>query len=123
MFHYYGGMTLNQESGKYGEQLASDFLRNLGWDIRELNYRYKHAEIDIVAVSGNLMIFVEVKTRKSRSFGHPEDFVDHRKSELIIRAADHYINQMNWQGNIRFDIVAVITGKDVEIVHFEDAFY
>ena len=60
--------------GKYGEQLAAEFLSENGYEIIERNYRYKHAEIDIIARQGEALIFVEVKLRSSQTFGVPEEF-------------------------------------------------
>lgn len=111
------------ETGRRGELAAENFLIEKGFEILERNYRYKRAEIDLIVKSNNLIVFVEVKTRTSTTFGQPEDFVGTKKTENVLAAADHYIFEKNWLGNIRFDIVSITFGKTVEIFHIEDAFY
>lgn len=110
--------------GNEGEQLAADFLAQMGFEIVERNYRYKRSEIDIIARIDNWLIFVEVKTRSSSDFGHPEEFVDSRKRKKILEGADHYLQETNWQGNVRYDIVSInLTSGRPKVVHIEDAFY
>jgi putative endonuclease len=110
--------------GNAGEQLAADFLAQKGFDVVERNYRYKHAEIDLIVRKANWLIFVEVKTRSSIAFGHPEEFVDYKKEKKILEGAMHYIYKTDWQGNVRYDIVAILLKRGgPEIVHLEDAFY
>ena len=65
---------------------------------------------------------LEVKSRKNNNFGNPEDFVSKNQQRSIITVAEEYILQTNWQGLIRFDIIA-ITEKTNDLQHFEDAFY
>jgi len=115
-------MNSNKKLGEIGEQLAADFLVNRGFDILERNYRYKRAEIDIIGQKDNLLVFFEVKYRKNNSFGNPEDFVTGRKIELIQMASENYIEEIQWKGNIRFDIIGILKKSPSEIEHFEDAF-
>ncbi len=116
-------MTNNIKTGNQGENLATDFLQKKGYEVVMRNYRYKHSEIDVILKQGNLLVFVEVKTRSSSSFGEPEVFVDAKKASKIFEGAEQYIHEVNWNGNIRFDIVSVKIGATPEIIHFEDAFY
>jgi putative endonuclease len=111
------------KTGAKGENLAAEFLQSKGFEIVARNFRHKHAEIDLIAQRENWLLFIEVKTRTSTSYGQPEDFVDHHKSRNVFEAAEEYIFANDWQGHIRFDIISVKLGyKDVvEIVHFEDA--
>lgn len=111
------------KAGNEGENRAAEFLQNKGFEIVARNYRYKHAEIDLIARKENWLVFVEVKTRSSSSFGEPEAFVDLKKATKIFEGAEQYMIENNWNGNIRFDIVSVKTGTRLEIVHFEDAFH
>ncbi|MDF9801011.1 putative endonuclease [Catalinimonas alkaloidigena] len=115
--------TPAQHTGQSGEELAARFLEKKGFTIISRNYRYRRAEVDLIARKAQLLIFVEVKTRKGSAFGNPEDFVDSKKAALVIEAADHYIHQNDWQGNIRFDIIAILTKPEVDIQHMEDAFF
>ena len=109
--------------GKEGEDQAAEFLRNKGFAIVARNYRYKHAEIDLIVKKDNFIVFVEVKTRSYSFYGEPEAFVDSKKAATILRAAEQYTYENKYEGNIRFDIVSVKTGVNPEVVHFEDAFY
>ena len=112
------------ETGKQGELEAAQFLVSKGYEIIAKNYRQSHAEIDLIVKKGIFLVFVEVKTRTNLQYGMPEQAVSSHKVNLITRAANHYIFDTDWQGQIRFDIVSVIFGKNgTEIAHFEDAFY
>lgn len=117
-----------QATGILGEKLAAAFLQQKGFQILERNYRKGRAEIDLIATSDSILMFVEVKTRRGgNSFGYPEEAVNHKKAALIINAASYYIQKINWKGDIRFDIIAVQlpqnSNKDPQIHYFEDAFY
>ena len=107
--------------GKKGEQLAAEFLMKQGFEIVVRNYRYKHAEIDLIIKRDDWLIFVEVKARSSSDFGEPEEFVDARKVNRIFDAAEEYIYSTDWHGHIRFDIVSVKLGKEPVVELFEDA--
>src|ERR1700712_5302185 len=114
----------NIKKGNEGERLAADFLISKGYVIVERNYRYKRAEIDLIVRKDNWLIFVEVKLRTSISFGYPEEFVDYDKEKQILWGALQYMYKVDWQGNVRYDIVSVVMRHDtVDIVHIEDAFY
>ena len=114
-------MQKTAETGSTGEILAQKFLKTKGYTILFTNWRHKHSEIDIIAQDGKVIVFVEVKTRNNTSFGNPEDFVDKNKMKKMQEAAEAYIEQFDWQGELRFDIIAV--EKNNVITHFEDAFY
>jgi len=109
--------------GARGESIASDFLQNKGYQIVVRNYRYKHAEIDLIVKKDSFIVFVEVKTRSYSFYGEPEAFVDTKKANQVLFAAEQYTYENKYEGNIRFDIVSVKIGDDPEVVHFEDAFY
>ncbi len=109
------------KTGTKGENLAANFLKQKGFEIVCRNYRFKHAEIDLIIRKQDWLIFVEVKTRTSTDYGEPEDFVDDHKARKIFEAAEEYIFSTNWQGHIRFDIVSVKLKALPEIMHFEDA--
>lgn len=107
--------------GKEGEGLAADFLVNHGFEIVSRNYRYRRAEIDLIAKRDDWLIFVEVKTRSSSAYGEPEEAVTAKKVRMLFDAAEEYIFAIDWHGHIRFDIVSVKVGAAPEILHFEDA--
>ena len=105
--------------GDRGEDQALMFLAQHGYTVLKRNYRYKHAEVDIIARLGSLLVFVEVKSRKDSSFGFPESFVDDKKANLIKSAATAFMEASDWQQDVRFDIIAITDGQ---LEHFEDAF-
>jgi len=107
--------------GKEGEDLAADFLQKKGYQVVMRNYRYKHAEIDLIVKKDSFIVFVEVKTRSYSFYGEPEAFVDSKKTATILTAAEQYTYENKYEGNIRFDIVSVKTGLKPEVIHFEDA--
>lgn len=116
-------MAQHNETGKQGEAEAVGYLRGKGYEILARNYRYQHAEIDLIAKKGKLMVFVEVKTRTNLSFGNPEEFVSYTKAKLVMKAAENYIFAQNWLYDVRFDIMAVtIVGNELRVKHIEDAF-
>ena len=114
-------MTDKIETGSIGENLAAEFLVSKGFKVVERKYRWGKAEIDLIVQQDDWLIFVEVKTRSSDAWGEPESFVSDLQRRLIYGAAEEYIFKVDWQGNIRFDIVSVKPGTLPEIVHFEDA--
>ena len=116
-------MKTTKSIGDYGENIAKLFLEEKGYTILELNFRYKRGEIDIIAAIENTLVFTEVKFRSSSTFGFPEDVVDETKINLIQKVAEHYIEENNWNKNIRFDIISIIErNNNRQIEHFEDAF-
>lgn len=117
-------MAKHIRTGKTGEDLAAAYLAQNQYIILEQNFRYKKAEVDIIAHQENILVFVEVKTRNSDIFGYPEEFVSERKRTLFLLAADEYIYKINWQHDIRFDIIAITgTGLAAKIHHIQDAFH
>ncbi len=113
-----------QTFGKLGEERAAAFLIEKGYEILARNHRYKKSEVDLICQKGALLVFVEVKTRSSRAFGEPESFVSHSQQKAIIRAAEAYMLEMDWDGDLRFDIIAILSkGGEEELTHLEDAFY
>ena len=116
-------MAQHNELGKKGEQAASDFLKRKGYKILNRNWRKHRHEIDIVAEDEEFIVFVEVKTRTSREWGNPEDFIGAAKIRRIINAADLYLKFYDIDKSARFDIIsAVWDGVAFEIEHIDDAF-
>lgn len=112
------------QTGIDGESLAAEYLIGKGYEILERNYRYGHGEVDLIARKGIWLIFVEVKTRSTKAFGFPEEFVDKAKEESVFKVAEWYIEKIRWEGNVRYDIVSVLgVGLEREVMHLEDAFY
>ncbi len=92
-------------TGRSGEDAAVQYLEKQGYVILERNYRLRIGEVDIIARDGEYLVFIEVKTRRSRSFGSPFDAVDLRKQHRISRVASAYMQGRELP--VRFDVVAV----------------
>ncbi|MCF6348492.1 MAG: YraN family protein [Flavobacteriaceae bacterium] len=117
-------MAQHNELGKKGEQLAVDFLIKNGYTIRDKNWRYLKAEVDIIAEKDGTLAVVEVKTRSTLDFGNPQDFVNPKKIKLLVAAIDEYVISKDLDIEIRFDIIAIVNQKGkFTIEHLEDAFY
>ena len=110
--------------GEKGEQVATNFLIKKGYEILERNWRYKKAEIDIIAINNNQFIVVEVKTRTSEEFESPKESVTIPKQKNIVKAADAYIQENEIELECRFDVISVLLlGSKIKIEHIKDAFY
>lgn len=117
-------MAEHNDLGTKGEALAIAYLKKNGYIICDINYRYLKAEIDIIAQKEDTLVVVEVKTRSSRDFGLPQDFVSNKKIKLMVMATDHYVVSKDLDVNVRFDIIAIIKNNTkFEIEHIKDAFY
>jgi putative endonuclease len=94
--------------GQAGEKAAVDFLTRHGYQITEQNFRNKLGEIDIIAYDGEVLCFVEVKTRNSDVFGSPLESVTLSKQRKICHVALSYLKSKgNSEAKARFDVVAV----------------
>ena len=118
-------MSIQQKHGEWGEDLAVALLEQSGLTVVERNWRYRRAEIDIIAREDGILVFVEVKTRAYSAFGRPEEMVGRKKRKLLIDAAMAYMRSVGHEWEIRFDIVSVLgePGRLIEIRHFRDAFF
>jgi putative endonuclease len=111
--------------GRAGEAAAATFYEQAGYQVLARSYRYKRAEVDLIVRRGQtLLVFVEVKTRSGSQYGAPETFVSTRKKELFRLAATHLQEELDWRGDIRFDILSLVQlSQGFQIELFEDAFY
>jgi putative endonuclease len=109
--------------GRKGEDRAADYLIRQGYRILERNYTTPSGEIDLIALDGNELVFVEVKTRSSDAFGAPELAVNARKQQRMIKAALGYIKYKKLhQVPCRFDVVAVSPAKERDVELIQNAF-
>jgi putative endonuclease len=117
-------MVSKTKKGTIGEDIAVESLIKKGYRILQRNYRFEHGEIDIIAEDGSALVFVEVKARRSKEFGEPEDAVTPRKREKIRATADGYLFENNIDDKeCRFDVIAIdYQNSKTEIRHIEDAF-
>ncbi len=117
-------MAEHYDFGKEAELLACDFLKEKGYLILAQNYRYQKAEIDIIAEYQNTIIIIEVKARSTDAFILPQEAVNKKKIKLIVMAADHFVQKINTEQEVRFDIISILPDEknQLQITHIESAF-
>ena len=93
--------------GRRGEDLAVAHLEQRGYVVRERNWRCPVGEIDIVAEDGGCLVFVEVRTRRGREYGSPEESVTPSKQAKLVELAQTYLQEHRWDSDWRIDVVAV----------------
>jgi putative endonuclease len=112
--------------GQRGEDAASRFLKRLGYRIVARGLDSRFGELDIVAVDGRTVVFVEVKTRSSTDAGHPADAIDQLKEKRMTQAALAYLKAHRLlEHSARFDVVAITWPEQLKqpvIEHFQSAF-
>jgi len=117
-------MAQHNETGKQGEQMAAEYLAAKGYEILERNWRFKKNEVDIIARDGNILVFVEVKTRHENYLVEPELTVSKSQQRAIIKTANQYIVSRDIDMEARFDIISIVLSSQGEnILHIDDAFY
>ena len=113
--------------GSDGEALARKYLEEKGYELIKENYRFERAEIDLVMKNEKLkqLVFIEVKTRKTKSFGEPQEAVNEPKQLQLIKSAEGFMmNNIGYEDyEKRFDVIAIYieNGKE-NINHLENAF-
>lgn len=113
--------------GKWGENVAAEYLLARGYTISARNLRTPYGEIDLVAYDPRgvpITVFVEVKTRATAGFGYPEDAVTPEKQEHLLNAIAHYWQERPEEESLwRIDVISVerLRGEPARIMHFENA--
>jgi len=116
-------MAEHNELGKKGESLAVEILEKKGYEIVARNWRFKKAEVDIIAQKNEVLAVIEVKTRSGNHFGNPQDFVNPKKIKLLVEAINEYVISKDLDVEVRFDIIAITKKNGIfDIDHLEDAF-
>ena len=116
-------MAQHNDTGSWGEQVATEYLITKGYTIRETDWRCDKVEIDIVAEINRRLVIVEVKTRSDDSVD-PLMAVDVMKQHNLVRAANAYINYYDLDIDIQFDIITIVGTRDnYKLEHFPDAFF
>lgn len=117
-------MAAHNELGRWGEDLATEYLQGLGYVIMERNWSCGRSDLDIVALDKDTVVIVEVKTRRNQLFGVPEEAVDYHKIRLLQQAAHLYVKSHMIRQELRFDIIAITgsPGGEPVIDHLRDAF-
>ncbi|MBN2287848.1 MAG: YraN family protein [Candidatus Glassbacteria bacterium] len=121
-------MKDRQRKGLDGEEAAAGYLRSQGYDLLEHRYRFGHKEIDLIARKDDLVVFVEVKARRSDSFGPASLSITAGKKSNLVAAAEGYLLEKDLTdspGRFRFDVILLHPpGSDgeVRLEHIIDAF-
>ena len=117
------GLT-RQSSGAWGEDLALRYLTRRGYSLVERNFRTRRGEIDLVVRNDGVLVFVEVKLRRTTNFGDPLEAVTPRKQATIRSLAVQYLAERNPHfDTLRFDVIGILaTRNGLHIDHIEDAF-
>ena len=115
-------MAAHNDTGKWGEDLAVAYLEKKGYTIVERDWKSGRRDIDIIALDDDVVVFVEVKTRRNRLFGDPEESVDYHKLQNLQQAISHYVKFKHIRQEIRFDIISIVgtVGTDPDIQHIQD---
>lgn len=110
------------QMGRWGEEIAAQFLRRLGYAILTTDWHSGHRDIDLVAKERETIVFVEVKTRRNRLFGEPELAVNAQKRQHLLQAITHYMRSYHLECPTRFDIIAVVGayGSEPDIRHIRN---
>ena len=109
-----------QKLGTFGERVAIAHLEEKGYTIRETNFRVREGEIDIVAVQGDTLVFVEVKTRRGDAMGTAKESIGWRKAQSLLLAAQAYEERhKDLPPGRRIDVIAIDLDPDGELLSVE----
>ena len=117
-------MALHNIRGKEGECLADKYLQNHGYQVQHRNWKHGYYEIDIIATKNNIIHFIEVKTRHSSTFGHPEQGVTKKKFANLKKAAVVFLHLQPYWNRIQFDILSItrLQNQPIEFLLIEDVY-
>lgn len=100
---------MRKKLGQQGEEIAVRYLQQAGYKILARNFRNRYGELDIICLKNSVLVFVEVKTRRSETFGSPEEAITPKKIEHIRKVALHYLAAYpSMHKEIRFDVISVL---------------
>lgn len=118
-------MARHNHTGILGEKMAAEYLAEKGFTILHQNWRYSHWEVDLIASLKNKLHFIEVKTRRSRKFGYPEEDVTKKKMENLMNASEEFLFQYPKWKLIQFDILSItLSSKGLpEFFFIEDVYF
>lgn len=116
----------NKEIGSYGETLSINYLIRNGYFILDKNYRNRLGEIDIICKKDDILVFIEVKSRYTNTYGSPIESVTYYKQKQIIKISKLYITLKKYTNiNIRYDVIEVVFNNKNQLFninHISDAF-
>jgi putative endonuclease len=117
-------MLSSKDLGRAGEEFAEYYLKNLGYKILQKNFRCRLGEIDLIVKKDNILTFVEVKTRKSSSYGAPEESIDYLKINRIKNSAEYFISLRKlYDFDASFDVISIkLVSSKFLLKHIRNAF-
>ena len=101
-------MSFHNDVGNFGEERAATFLRQKGYSIIQQGFRYKHSELDIVAMKDGVLHFIEVKTRTGKGMAFPEKAVTASKMKHLLVAAGEFCRRHRPRERVQFDVISII---------------
>lgn len=111
----------NRYEGVFGEESAIEYLKKSGYRIIEKNYTTAHGELDIIALDGDTIVFIEVKSRNNEKYGKPIEAITRKKQDNIIKSAKEFIHKKRlYERNIRFDAICILRDN---MEHIENVFW
>ena len=111
-------MAKHIHTGKKGEQLGNAYLLREGYDILVTNWRHSHWEVDVIATKNNTLHFIEIKTRRGKKYGMPEEKVGTKKIRYLINAAEEYLYLHPEWKRIQFNILSINLNENETAEYF-----
>lgn len=117
-------MANQQVLGAAGEDLAAVWLAERGYILLHRNWRSGHCEVDIIAHLGPVLHFIEVKTRRNKKFGEPEESVDNKKIRNLLKAGEEFQYQYPQWKRVQYDVLSIslFSGKEAEYFFIADVY-
>lgn len=117
-------MARHLKTGELGEQLAAEYILKKGFTILHQNWRHSHWEVDIIGHKKEVLHFIEVKTRRTKTFGYPEEDVSKKKILNLINASEEFLHLHPEWKRIQFDILSInlFNHAEPEYFYIEDVY-
>ena len=116
-------MAAHNELGEKGETMAVQWFQAQGYIILYRNWRYSHAEVDIIASKNDILHFIEVKARKTEQYGLPEESVGYKKMQMLMKAAEEFLFRFPEWKRIQYDVLSItLRRSSTEFLLIEDVF-
>jgi putative endonuclease len=117
-------MANHNNTGRLGEEMAGEYLVKSGFKILHQNWRHSHWEVDVIASLNDTLHFIEIKTRRTKKFGFPEDDVTKKKMENLINASEEYLFLHPEWKKIQFDVlsISILKNQPAEYFFIEDVY-
>jgi putative endonuclease len=115
-------VAAHNELGKWGEALAAEYVEKQGYEILERDWKSGHHDLDIIAKDEDTLVIIEVKTRRNRLFGDPEEAIDYKKRLSLQSAINHYVKSHHINAPVRFDVISIVgtVGSTPDIDHIKN---